>query len=128
MPMSVPDDRRYAESHEWHMPHGDLIVIGLTQFAVDQLTDITFVELKGEGTVLEAGDEIGEVESVKTSSDVYTGVAGTIVEVNPALEDDPGLLNTDPFGDGWLVKLRPADASTIESLMDGETYEQKNPS
>ena len=74
------------------------------------------------------GDSVGEVESVKTSSDVYTGVAGTIVEVNPALEDDPGLLNTDPFGDGWLVKLRPADASTIESLMDGETYEQKNPS
>ncbi|HED53441.1 MAG TPA: glycine cleavage system protein GcvH [Phycisphaerales bacterium] len=126
--MPVPTDRRYAESHEWHMTEGDLIVIGLTQFAVDQLTDVTFVELKPEGTVVEAGEEIGEVESVKTTSDVYSAVAGEIVEINERLTDEPGLLNTDPYGEGWLVKINPDDDATLEALMDAAAYEQKNPS
>lgn len=123
--MGVPTDRRYAESHEWHLPEGDLIVIGITQFAVDQLTDVTFAEMKPEGTTVDAGEEIGEVESVKTSSDIYSGVAGEIVEVNTALADDPSILNSDPFGEGWLVKLRPEDPSAIESLMDAATYDGK---
>lgn len=123
--MGVPTDRRYSESHEWHLPEGDLIVIGITQFAVDQLTDVTFAEMKAEGTSVDAGEEIGEVESVKTSSDIYAGVAGEIVEVNPKLEDDPGILNSDPFGEGWLIKLRPEDPSAIESLMDAATYDGK---
>jgi len=109
------------------MTEGDLIVIGLTQFAVDQLTDVTFVELKPEGTVVEAGEEIGEVESVKTTSDVYTAVAGEIVEINERLTDEPGLLNTDPYGDGWLVKINPDDDATLEGLMDAAAYDQKNP-
>ncbi|MCA9271655.1 MAG: glycine cleavage system protein GcvH [Phycisphaerales bacterium] len=126
--MSVPTDRRYAETHEWHKPEGDLIVIGLTQFAVDQLTDITFVEMKEAGTDFGAGDEIGEVESVKTSSGIYAGVAGEIVEVNDSLGDDPSLLNSDPFGEGWLVKVRPSASADLAALMDAQTYEAKNPS
>lgn len=126
--MTVPGDRRYAETHEWHKQEGDLITIGLTQFAVDQLTDITFAEMKDVGTTVEAGEEIGEVESVKTSSDVYAGVSGEIVEVNPDIADDPGVLNSDPFEAGWLVRIRPSDPGEYESLMDAETYEQKNPS
>ncbi|MEO1584838.1 MAG: glycine cleavage system protein GcvH [Planctomycetota bacterium] len=123
--MGVPTDRRYSESHEWHLPEGDLIVIGITQFAVDQLTDVTFAEMKPEGTEVAAGEEIGEVESVKTSSDIYSGVAGEIVEVNAALADDPGVLNSDPFGEGWLVKIRPEDPSAVESLLDAATYDGK---
>ena len=123
--MGVPTDRRYSESHEWHLPDGDLIVIGITQFAVDQLTDVTFAEMKAEGTEVAAGEEIGEVESVKTSSDIYSGVAGEIVEVNPKLEEDPGILNSDPFNEGWLVKIRPEDPSAIDALMDAATYDGK---
>lgn len=126
--MSVPTDRRYAETHEWHKPEGDLIVIGLTQFAVDQLTDITFVEMKEAGTDFHAGDEIGEVESVKTSSGIYAGVDGEVVEVNEALNDDPSLLNSDPFGEGWLVKIKPSASADLAALMEAEAYEVKNPS
>ena len=123
--MGVPTDRRYSESHEWHLPDGDLIVIGITQFAVDQLTDVTFAEMKPEGTEVAAGEEIGEVESGKTSSDIYSGVAGEIIEVNPKIDEDPGILNQDPFNEGWLVKIRPEDPSAIESLMDAATYDGK---
>ena len=126
--MAVPADRRYAETHEWHMQEGDLVVVGLTQFAVDQLTDITFAEMQGEGTTVEAGGEIGEVESVKTSSDVYSGISGEIVQINSALADDPSVLNTDPFGEGWLVKIRPSNPDELDGLMNAATYEEKNPS
>lgn len=126
--MSLPTDRRYAETHEWHKPEGDLVVIGLTQFAVDQLTDITFVEMKEAGTTFGAGDEIGEVESVKTSSGIYAGVGGEIIETNAALSDDPSLLNSDPMGEGWLVKIKPASSADLAALMEAEAYELKNPS
>lgn len=126
--MPSPSDRRYAETHEWHMAEGDLVVVGISQFAVDQLTDVTFAELKPEGTQVDAGGEIGEVESVKTSSDVYSGVPGEIVEVNSAVAEDPSVLNSDPYGKGWLVKIRPSDAAALDGLMDAATYDSKNPS
>lgn len=126
--MALPTDRRYAETHEWHKPEGDLIVIGLTPFAVDALTDITFVEMKGKGTRFEAGGEIGEVESVKTSSGIYAGVSGEVAEVNGSLTDDPSLLNSDPLGKGWLVKVRASDKAAYEKLLDAKAYEAKNPS
>lgn len=125
--MGLPTDRRYAETHEWHKPEGELVVIGLTPFAVDALTDITFVEMKGAGTRFEAGGEIGEVESVKTSSGIYAGVGGEVVEVNGALGDDPSLLNSDPLGKGWLVKIRPTDKGAVEKLLDAQAYGAKNP-
>ena len=120
--MTPPADRRYSETHEWHLAEGDTVTIGITQHAVDQLTDITYVELRPAGESLAAGDSIGEVESVKTTSDVYCHVAGEITEVNPALADNPGVINEDPYGAGWLVKVRASDAAGLENLVDAETY------
>lgn len=122
--MSTPTDRKYAESHEWHQVDGDVVTIGISEHAVDQLTDVTFVEMKPAGTTLDAGDTVGEVESVKTSSDIYSGVAGEIIEVNEALSDSPELINSDPYGKGWLVKIRVSDASGLDKLMDASAYDQ----
>ena len=94
--MPSPADRVYSQSHEWHKLEGDVMTLGITRFAVDQLTDVTYVELKKPGTKLAAGDALGEVESVKTTSDVYSVTPGEIVEVNKAVTDDPSLLNSDP--------------------------------
>ena len=118
-----PSDRKYSDSHEWHKLDGDVLTLGITSFAVDQLTDLTFVEMKPSGTEIGAGDAVGEVESVKTTSDIYCAVAGEVLESNEALNDNPGLVNEDPYGAGWLVKIRVTDASGLDSLMDADTYE-----
>lgn len=124
--MSTPTDRVYTESHEWLKADGDTVTLGLTQFAVDQLTDVTYVEMREAGSSFGAGDPIGEVESVKTTSDVYSPVAGEIVEVNGAVVDDPSLLNTDPYGAGWLVKLKASDLGPLDDLADASTYDANN--
>ncbi|HZW09068.1 MAG TPA: glycine cleavage system protein GcvH [Phycisphaerales bacterium] len=121
--MASPKDRVYSESHEWHKLEGDTLTLGLSQFAVDQLTDVTYVEMKKPGHKFKAGDPIGEVESVKTTSDVYAAVSGEIVEVNQAAVADPSLLNSDPYGAGWLVKIRVQDASGLQSCVDAATYD-----
>ena len=123
--MSYPDDRVYAETHEWHKRDGDTVTLGLTQHAVDSLTDITYVEMKDVGESIDAGGSVGEVESVKTTSDVYLGCAGEIIEVNEKLADDPSILNSDPHGEGWLLVLRPSDPSELDSLMTAEAYGAK---
>jgi glycine cleavage system H protein len=120
----TPADRKYAESHEWHLVHGDVVTIGITEHAVDQLTDITFVEMKPAGTRVGTGDTVGEVESVKTTSDIYSGVAGEIIEVNTTLSDSPELINSDPYGKGWLVKVKVSDASGLTKLMDAAAYDK----
>lgn len=120
--MPAPSDRRYSDSHEWHKPEGDLMVIGITQFAVDQLTDVTFVEMKPQGTSVSKGDPVGEVESVKTTSDIYSSVDGEIAEVNAQLSDNPGLINEDCYGMGWLVKIKPSDPGQVDQLMDADAY------
>jgi glycine cleavage system H protein len=116
-------ERRYSESHEWFDIADDVVTIGLTQYAVNELTDVTYIEIRPTGTALAAGDTIGEVESVKTTSDVYTVVDGEIIEVNQAAMDDPAMLNRDAGGEGWLVKLRTTDASPIDGLLDQSTYD-----
>ncbi|MFG0256759.1 MAG: glycine cleavage system protein GcvH [Phycisphaerales bacterium JB043] len=126
--MASPTDRRYSESHEWHKLDGDILTLGLTRFAIDELTDITYVELKPVGTTISAGEEVGEVESVKATSDVYSSIGGEIVEVNESLDEDPSVLNSDPYEGGWLVRLRVGDAGGMDSLMDGASYDQKHPS
>lgn len=123
--MSSPTDRKYTESHEWHKTEGATVTLGITKFAVDELTDVTYVQMKAVGARLNAGDSVGEVESVKATSDIYTAVGGEIVEVNQALANDPSLVNTDPYGKGWLVKLRVSDTSPLNALMDGATYDSK---
>lgn len=120
----TPADRKYAESHEWHLVQGDFVIIGITEHAVDQLTDITFVEMKPVGTRMGAGDTVGEVESVKTTSDIYSGVAGEIIEVNTALSDSPELINSDPYGQGWLVKIKVSDPAGLNALMDAAAYDK----
>ena len=125
--MASPTDRVYSESHEWHKLEGDTLTLGLTRFAVDALTDVTYVQMKPKGTAFKAGDAIGEVESVKTTSDVYCFVGGEITEVNAALSDNPGLLNTDPYGKGWLVKVKVADKSGLARLVDGANYDAAHP-
>jgi glycine cleavage system H protein len=120
--MDTPTDRVYSESHEWHKVEGDTLTLGLTQFAVDQLTDVTYAEMQPVGTTFDAGGNIGEVESVKTTSDVYCACAGEIIEVNPALEDNPGVINDDPFGEGWLVKVRITDPAGLDACMDADAY------
>ncbi len=124
---NAPTDRKYAETHEWHKSEGGLIVLGLTPFAVAELTDITFVEMQGAGTQITPGDSLGEVESVKATSDVYSAVPGEIAEVNDALADQPSLLNSDPYGAGWLVKIKPSETSALDGLMDGGAYDEKYP-
>ena len=121
--MSSPSDRVYSESHEWHKVDGEVITVGLTTFAVDQLTDVTFVEMLAEGTEIEAGDSLGEVESVKTTSDIYSAVGGEIIEVNASLDDNPEMINSDPYGDGWLVKIKITDQGNLGDCMNANDYD-----
>jgi glycine cleavage system H protein len=122
--MPSPTDCLYSPTHEWHRISGDTVTIGLTRFAVDQLTDITYVRINPVGTGVQAGGTIGEVESVKTASDVYSGVAGEIVEVNQAVIDDPTLINQDCYGKGWLCRLRITDRAGLDRLLAPADYDK----
>ena len=104
------------------MANGDVVTIGITQFAADELTDITFVQLPKVGAKIEANKRFGEIESVKASSDLYSGVSGTVSEVNSALSDNPGLVNRDPYGQGWMVKLKMSDPKQLEKLLAVDEY------
>ncbi|MBN8645946.1 MAG: glycine cleavage system protein GcvH [Planctomycetes bacterium] len=126
--MPTPADCRYSDSHEWHKPEGNPatgVTLGITQFAVNELTDITYVQMKPVGTKIKAGESVGEVESVKATSDIYSAVTGEIVAVNTALADDPSAVNTDPYGKGWLVKLKISNAGELSNLMDSKAYDAK---
>jgi glycine cleavage system H protein len=125
--MSSPTDCRYSESHEWFRLEGDVVTMGITPHAAAELTDVTYVELRPIGTTLAAGDAVGEVESVKTTSDIFSVVAGEIVEVNDQAVQDPALLNKDPQGDGWLVKVKAEDAALLDGLMEAAAYDEKYP-
>ena len=125
--MPSPANCRFSESHEWFRLEGDMVTMGITQYAANELTDITDVEMKPAGTKVAAGGAVGEVESVKTTSDVYSAVAGAISEVNPAVASDPSLLNSDPYGKGWLIKIKTSDSAPLNKLMDQKTYDQKHP-
>jgi glycine cleavage system H protein len=125
--MSTPANCRFSETHEWFRQETDgTVTMGITQHAADALTDITFVEMKADGTKITAGGTVGEVESVKTSSEIYVPCAGTVVASNEAAHKDPSLLNSDPYGKGWLVRLSDCDLSKAADLMDAKTYDAKN--
>lgn len=117
-----PPDYLYTQDHEWVKVEGDLAVIGITEFAQQELGEVVFVELPQVGEVFDSRDEIGSIESVKAVAEVYTPVAGEVVEVNQAVVDDPEVLNEDPHGEGWLVKVRYSSAGDLESLMNAEQY------
>jgi|TARA_B110000093_G_scaffold65829_1_gene71535 glycine cleavage system H protein len=120
--MNVPSDLRYTADHEWVKIDGDIATVGVTDFAQGELGDIVFVEVETEGEELEAEEVFGTIEAVKTVSDLILPLAGEVIEFNEALEDDPALINSDPFGDGWIIKLKMSNVSDFESLMDAEAY------
>jgi glycine cleavage system H protein len=122
--MNVDNNARYSETHEWVRKEGDLFVYGITDHAQDQLSDIVYVELPEVGASFDKGETIGVVESVKAASDLYLPISGEIVEVNEALEDTPEVINTDPFGEGWIVKFRASDESEFDALMSVEDYQK----
>ena len=119
--MAVPEDLQYTKSHEWVRTEDDTATIGITDHAQEELGDVVFVELPEVGATLDAGDTFGTVESVKAVSDLYTPVGGEVVEVNSALEDAPEHINEDPYGEGWIVKLRTTDEA---DLLSPEEYEK----
>ncbi len=120
--MNVPANLRYTNDHEWVLLEGDIATVGITDHAQEELTDVVFVELPEDGRTCDAGDPVAVVESVKAASDIYIPVAGEITEGNADLEADPSLVNTDPYGKGWIFKVRVNDPSAVEALMDAETY------
>lgn len=121
--MSVPTDLRYTRDHEWVRLDGDELVVGITQYAADQLGDIVFVELPEPGRALEGAKPFGVVESVKAVSDLFAPVAGEVVAVNEALAGGPELVNSDPYGDGWMIRIRAADAGELDDLLDPDAYD-----
>jgi glycine cleavage system H protein len=123
--MSVPNDRTYLETHEWHKLEGDVVTIGITKFAADELTDITYVALPKVGQQITAGSRWGEIESVKATADLYSGVSGTVVAVNEELVSNPGLVNSDPYDKGWMIKVKPTDPQQVQSLLSAEQYLKK---
>ncbi len=124
--MASPADCLYSESHEWHRLTGDTLTLGITRYAVDALTDVTYASMKPAGTKVAAGGTVGEVESVKTTSDIYSAAGGEISEVNKAVADNPALLNTDPYAN-WLVKLKVSDPSGLGKLMKADAYDKAHP-
>ena len=123
--MSAPSDRRYLETHEWHKPEGDGVKIGVSQFAADELTDVTYVSLPKVGAKVKANERFGEIESVKATSDLYSGVSGTVTAVNEALNTDPGVINRDPYGQGWMIKVKAVDPAELEKLLSVDDYMKK---
>lgn len=120
--MNVPENLRYATSHEWILVEGETGTVGITDHAQAELTDIVFAEPPAIGKTVKAGDIAAVVESVKAASDIYAPVSGEIVEVNPLVEADPSLVNTDPYGKGWIFKLKVKDAAQVSNLLDASSY------
>jgi glycine cleavage system H protein len=119
-----PDDLKYTKEHEWARIDGNTVVVGITHFAQDALGDIVYVDLPGPGTQVSALQPFGEVESTKSVSDVYSPVTGTIAERNAALEDQPELVNSDPYNGGWMVRIELADTSELDGLMTSGEYQK----
>jgi glycine cleavage system H protein len=122
--MAVPNDRKYSQTHEWFKVEGDTVTVGITQFAADNLTDITYVDLPAAGDSVEGGSHFGEVESVKATGELFCPVSGEVIAVNEKLGDEPGLLNSDPFESGWMLKLKCSDLGPLEKMLDGVGYEK----
>lgn len=118
-----PADVRYTKEHEWARAEDDLVRVGITSFAVGQLGDVTVVDLPGVGDMVSAHEPFGEIESVKTASELFAPITGEIVEVNDGLDASPELVNDSPYSDGWLIVVRPTDPSEVDTLMDNGAYE-----
>lgn len=120
--MNIPTDLKYTEDHEWIRVEGDEAYIGITDFAQGELGDIVFVEVETVDEELNEGETFGTIEAVKTVSDLFMPVGGTVLELNEILEDTPDVINKDPYGDGWIIKIKIADAGELDHLLDAEAY------
>ncbi|MBV6581987.1 glycine cleavage system protein GcvH, partial [Acinetobacter baumannii] len=121
--MNHPSELKYARTHEWVKIEGDLVITGITDHAQDELGDLVYVETPEVGSQVTAGEQAGVVESVKTASDIHAPVSGTVVEVNTDLEDDPDFVNEDPYGKGWIYKIKPDNIADVEKLLTNAEYE-----
>ncbi|EMI8958861.1 glycine cleavage system protein GcvH [Acinetobacter baumannii] len=121
--MNHPSELKYARTHEWVKIEGDLVITGITDHAQDELGDLVYVETPEVGSQVTAGEQTGVVESVKTASDIHAPVSGTVVEVNTDLEDDPDFVNEDPYGKGWIYKIKPDNIADVEKLLTNAEYE-----
>ena len=122
--MNFPENLRYTKDHEWILLEGDIATIGITDFAQHELGDIVYVEIETKGKSLAAETVFGTVEAVKTVSDLFLPVSGTITEINPLLEKEPEKVNNDPYGDGWMIKMKVDDPDAVSRLMDKEAYQK----
>ena len=122
--MAIPKDYKYTRTHEWVKVDGDIATIGITDFAQSELGDITYIELPAVGSTLNKSDSLGVIESVKAASDIYSPVSGEVVEDNQDVEGTPEMVNSSPFEDAWLVKLKLSDPSQVDELLDADAYEK----
>ncbi|MGM0620767.1 MAG: glycine cleavage system protein GcvH [Bacteroidota bacterium] len=122
--MKIPENLKYTEDHEWVKVDGDVATVGITDFAQGELGDVVFVEIETEGEELDKGETFGTVEAVKTVSDLFMPVGGEVAEVNEALEDEPEIVNKDPYGKGWMVKIKIDDSSELDDLMSADDYKK----
>lgn len=120
--MNVPDNLKYTKEHEWILIEGDIATIGVTDFAQGELGDVVFVEIETAGETLAIGETFGTIEAVKTVSDLFMPFSGEITEVNSLLEDTPDIVNSDPFGDGWMIRIKISDAGELDDLLSAEAY------
>ena len=123
--MNTPNDLKYTSEHEWVKLDGDIATVGITDYAQDQLGDIVFVELPDEGETLEKGDTFGVVESTKSVSDLYVPLSGTVIESNDPLLDSPEILNEDPYGEGWMIKIKINNKAEVSELLDAKNYQKQ---
>ena len=117
-----PEDLRYTQEHEWVRLEGDVAVVGITHFAQDQLGDVVYVDLPAPGSGVEQNQPFGSIDSVKTASDLFSPLSGEVLEVNEQVNDDPAIVNSDPYGAGWMIRVRPSDLSQLDSLMSAAEY------
>lgn len=120
--MSIPENLKYSEDHEWAKLDGDIVTVGITEYAQGELGDIVFVEMPEVDDEFDAGENFGTIEAVKAVSDLVMPISGTVVEINDALEDDPETVNREPYGAGWMIKIKVADSSEFDGLMDSAAY------
>lgn len=122
--MNIPANLKFTSDHEWVKIEGDVVVVGVTDFAQGELGDVVFVEIETEGETLDKGETFGSVEAVKTVSDLFMPISGEVTEFNEALADEPELVNKDPYGKGWMIKIKVADATELDELMSAEDYQK----
>ena len=120
--MNTPENLKYSNDHEWVRTEGDIAIVGITDFAQDQLGDIVFVDIQCEGETLSKGERFGSIEAVKTVADAFMPVSGEVIEVNTSLESSPESVNSDPYGEGWMVKVKMSDTTELDTLLDAAAY------